>query len=164
MKKRIESFEDLECRKAGREVRRYVTEIIRKFPAEEKYALTDGMKRASRSVTENIAEGFGRYHYGENIQFCRISRGSLHELTDQFITALDDGFITNNEYKNGRRLLIAAMQLLNGYINYLITAKSRKTVQGSSMAEEGQADYILIETNTKISNDDTGGDPPTINI
>ena len=99
MKKKIESFEDLECWKACRKVRKYVIEIIKKFPPEEKYALTDGMRRYSRSTTENIAEGFGRYHYGENIQFCRISRGSLHEFNDQFISALDDSYITEEEYK-----------------------------------------------------------------
>ncbi|OQX72339.1 MAG: four helix bundle protein, partial [Bacteroidetes bacterium 4484_249] len=72
---KINSFEDLNCWKACRETKKYVAEIIKKFPDYEKYAVTDGMRRASRSTTENIAEGFGRFHYQENIQFCRISRG-----------------------------------------------------------------------------------------
>ena len=121
---KIRSFEDLECWKACREIRNYVSVIIKKFPPEEKYALTDGMRRASRSTTENIAEGYGRYHFQENIQFCRMSRGSVYELMDQFITAKDDGYISEEEYIKGRELLEKGKGLLNGYINYLERAKA----------------------------------------
>mgnify|MGYP002725450436 CR=1 FL=1 len=117
------SFEELDCWKASRVVRNEVSTIINKFPSEEKYALTDNMRRASRSITENIAEGFGRFHYQENIQFCRISRGSLFELIDQYITAKDETYISSEEYKRGRELLEKAIGLLNGYINYLKKAK-----------------------------------------
>ncbi len=125
MKEAIHRFEDLECWKACREARKYVYSIIKKFPAEEKYSLTDGMRRASRSTTENIAEGFGRFHHQENIQFCRISRGSIFELMDQFITALDAKYITDNEYTKGRELLEKSKNILNGYISYLQKAKDR---------------------------------------
>ncbi len=124
-KNQIHSFEDLESWKACREIRNYVSEIIKKFPDYEKYALTDGMRRASRSTTENIAEGFGRYHHQENIQFCRISRGSVFELMDQFITTLDENYISREEYEKGRDLLNRGKALLNGYINYLRKAKTR---------------------------------------
>ena len=86
----FKSFEELECWKACREVRRFITDLVKKYPKEEKYSLVDDMKRAARSTTQNIAEGFGRFHYQENIQFCRHSRGSLHELIDQLITSLMD--------------------------------------------------------------------------
>ena len=56
--------------------------------------------------------------------FCRLSRGSLHELIDQLITALDEEYITKSEYSNGKELIKRALGLLNGYINYLIKAKS----------------------------------------
>jgi len=121
----IKSFEDLECWKACREVKLFVSGVIKKFPPVEKYALTDGMRRASRSTTENLAEGYGRYHYQENIQFCRISRGSLFELIDQFITAKDEKYINDNEYQKGRELINKAIPLVNGYINYLVRAKNQ---------------------------------------
>ena len=124
-KNQIHSFEDLESWKACREIRNYVSGIINKFPDYEKYALADGMRRSSRSTTENIAEGFGRYHYQENIQFCRMSRGSVFELMDQFITAFDEKYITEEEYKKGRELLDKGKALLNGYIRYLHKAKDR---------------------------------------
>lgn len=117
------SFEELECWKACRNVRNEVRLILKQFPKEEKYALTDNMRRASRSITENIAEGFGRFGYQKNIQFCRISRGSLHELIDQYITLKDEEYITEEEYKKGRQLINTSLNLLNGYINYLKNAK-----------------------------------------
>ncbi len=102
-------------------------QLIKKFPKEEKFGLSDDMKRAARSTTHNIAEGFGRFHYQENIQFCRQSRGSLHELIDQLITAKDDGYIHHDEYTEGGELISKALALLNGYINYLSKQKERIT-------------------------------------
>lgn len=125
MKESINSFEDLNCWMACREIRNYVYSIITKFPPEEKYSLSDGMLRAARSTTENIAEGFGRFHYQENIQFCRISRGSIFELMDQFITALDQDYISKEDYNKGRELLEKAKSILNGYIKYLQKAKEK---------------------------------------
>ena len=79
-KKSYKSFEELDCWKACREVRKFVYELVKKYPKEELYGLVQDMRRAARSTTHNIAEGFGRYHFKENIQFCRHSRGSLHEI------------------------------------------------------------------------------------
>ena len=135
-KSNIESFEDLNCWKACRNVRKYVMKLIKKFPPDEKYALIDGMRRASRSTTENIAEGFGRYHFQENIQFCLHSRGSLHELIDQLITALDEEYITEREYAEGKMLINKALGLLNGYINYLRKAKSNSKASSNRMQED----------------------------
>jgi len=58
------------------------------------------MIRASRSVTANIAEGHGRYHFQENIQFCRQARGSLYELIDHLYVAIDEKYIDNNSFTN----------------------------------------------------------------
>ena len=59
----IKSFEDLECWKTGTQLRKLISEIVKKFPIEEKYKLADQIIRASRSVTNNIAEGYGRFHF-----------------------------------------------------------------------------------------------------
>lgn len=119
----VKSFEDLECWKACTEVRRFICKLVKKYPPEEKFALIDDMKRAARSTIHNIAEGFGRFHYLENAQFCRISRGSLHELIDQLITSKDDCYINEEECTEGRRLIARAIALLNGYIKYLTSRK-----------------------------------------
>ena len=75
----------------------------------------------------NIAEEFRRFYFQENIQFCRQSRGSIHELIDPFITSRDEGFIKDDEYVEGRKLISKALALLNGYINYLSQQKERIT-------------------------------------
>ncbi len=124
-KKSYKSFEELDCWKACREVRKFVYELVKKYPKEEVYGLVQDMRRAARSTTHNIAEGFGRYHYQENIQFCRHSRGSLHELIDQLITSLDEEYITLEDYEQGRLLIDRALALLNGYINYLSRQKKQ---------------------------------------
>ena len=121
----LKSFEDLECWQAATEVRRFVMSLVKKFPDKEKYSLANDMTRAARSVTHNIAEGFGRFHFQENIQFCRQSRGSLHELLDQLITARDENSISEETYIEGKQRIDRALAILNGYINYLLKAKQR---------------------------------------
>ena len=125
----LRSFEELDCWKACREVRRFIYKLVKKFPKEELYGLVQDMRRAARSTTHNIAEGFGRYHYQENIQFCRHSRGSLHELVDQLITSIDEEYITQDEYEEGRAVIGRAIALVNGYINYLSRQKKQFEVK-----------------------------------
>ena len=65
----IHSFEELECWKAAREIKNFVSKnILKKLPKDEQYDLTSQLRRSSRSISDNIAEGFGRYHFQENIQ------------------------------------------------------------------------------------------------
>jgi four helix bundle protein len=122
----IKNFEDLECWKACTEVRREITKLLKKYPNDEKYLLIQDMRRASRSVTHNIAEGYGRFHYKENRQFCRQSRGSLYELLDQLITSKDDSLITESEYAETKKIIDRAIIILNGYIKYLSKADIEK--------------------------------------
>jgi four helix bundle protein len=68
-------FRDLDVWRKCRDVRTMIWKVCKKFPTEEKFRLTDQMIRASRSSTANFAEGYGRFHFQENIQFCRQSRG-----------------------------------------------------------------------------------------
>ena len=120
------TFETLDVWKKGRELRNKISKLIKSFPSEEKYRLTDQMIRASRSVTANIAEGHGRYHYQENIQFCRQARGSLFELIDHLYVALDEEHIDNNDFNNYKSYIDEVIRLLNGYIKYLETRKRDK--------------------------------------
>jgi four helix bundle protein len=120
----IRSFEDLECWKAARELRIFVSEqIISKFPMDEKFTLTSQLKRSSRSVGDNISEGYGRFHYQENIQFCRTARGSLCESMNQVITARDENYIDEDLLQQFRARFERTKAILNGYINYLVKTK-----------------------------------------
>jgi four helix bundle protein len=71
--------------------------------------MTENMRRASYSTTENIAEGYGRYHFKENVQYFRISRGSLYELKDQLISANDFKCITAEDFSKGSNLITKAL-------------------------------------------------------
>lgn len=121
----IKSFEDLEVWKYCRKLRIKLTKLAKSLPPEEKFRLTDQIIRASRSVTNNIAEGYGRYHYQENIQFCRQSRGSLYELIDHVITCFDDGYISKDKLTEYREDCIRGIQLVNGYIRFLNKQKQQ---------------------------------------
>jgi four helix bundle protein len=93
------------------------------FPQYERYLLTDQIIRASRSATNCIAEGYGRYHYQENIQFCRQSRGSLFELMDHIIIAAECDYIDEDKQESTIHDIKAAIKKLNGYIKYLNNQK-----------------------------------------
>ncbi len=114
------TFETLEVWIKSRELRNQISKRSKNFPAEEKYKLIDQMIRASRSVTANIAEGYGRFHYQENIQYCRQARGSLYELMDHLSVALDENYIDEEIHRN---IKLEIVRLLNGYIKYLSNKK-----------------------------------------
>ena len=121
------SFEDLEVYKAAREFRKKIYKLIKKLPPEEKYNLADQMRRASLSLTNNIAEGHGRYHFQENIQFCRISRGSLMELIDDLNTCIDEKYFPLDYLENLKAEGYTVNKILNGYIAYLERRKNQPT-------------------------------------
>ena len=77
----LKSFEELNCWKESVLLRQGLKTFLTGLPKQEEYKLKDQLMRCLRSVTNNIAEGYGRFHYQENIQFCRISRGSLYEMS-----------------------------------------------------------------------------------
>lgn len=115
---------ELEVWLKGREFRNDISKLVKGFPASENYRLTDQLIRASRSITANIAEGHGRFHYQENIQFCRQARGSLVEIYDHLTVALDEGYISEAELNLRIAKYEELIKLLNGYISYLKKRKS----------------------------------------
>lgn len=117
------TFETLEVWIKSREMRNRISKLSKDFPSEEKYRLKDQVIRASRSVTANIAEGYGRYHYQENIQFCRQARGSLFELIDHLSVALDENYIVEDHYNDLKYSILEIIRMLNGYIKYLAMRK-----------------------------------------
>ena len=116
----IKTFEDLDCWKKARRLRIKISELVKTFPNDEKFGLTSQIVRAVRSVTHNIAEGYGRFHFRENAKFCRTSRGSLYEVLDQVIVANEEGYISENILNEIRKDIFENIKILNGYINYLV--------------------------------------------
>jgi len=119
----ISTLETLEAWLKTRKLRIRISKLTKNLPSIEKFRLTDQLIRASRSVTANIAEGYGRFHYQENIQYCRQARGSLYEVIDHLYVAFDENYITQSLLNDIKVDVIETIKLINGYINYL---KSRK--------------------------------------
>ena len=115
-KSQVRDFTDLQVWQLARELRKLVYGPIRNFPNEEKFALSAQLRRAAVSITANIAEGFGRYSFQENIQFCRLARGSAFEVRDHLITSLDQGYLTAEQYRDADSLSQRVIQTLNGYV------------------------------------------------
>jgi four helix bundle protein len=119
-------LERLNCWVKARDYAKVIyREVLPLLPADEKYNLNSQIRRAATSIPANIAEGYGRYYYQSNIQFCYNARGSLEELLSHLVLSRDFGYINNDVYEKvieqGNNLDL----LLNGYITYL-----RKTKQG----------------------------------
>lgn len=104
---RYNHFYELPVYTTCRALRKKVASVARKFfPKTEQYLLKAQVLDSNRSITANIAEGFGRFHHQENIQFTRCARGSLDETLEHMIVAFDEQYITseilkaiNNDYK-----------------------------------------------------------------
>ena len=126
----IRSFEDLKCWQAGREFRLFIAkEILPLLPREERFRLGDQLLRSARSITANIAEGYGRFHYLDNSKFCGIARGSTYETLDHLITAYDEGMIPEEALITGRKKFEQTKGLLNGYMRYLKRTASPPNTQ-----------------------------------
>jgi four helix bundle protein len=125
------NFTDLEVYKECRQLRMGISTIVKSlFPLDEKYKLSDQILRCSRSITANIAEGHGRYYFKENIQFCRISRGSLSETLEHLITAFNEKYISEEILVEYKAKIDTCGRLLNGYINFLKKQQKPKDEDG----------------------------------
>ena len=123
-KQSIRTFEDLDVWKVCRDLRMQITATARTFPKEEQYRLQDQLIRASRSVTANLAEGYGRFHYAENVQFARQARGSLYEIIDHLTVAQEEKLIAHETFTLMREGVLRAVLVVNGFIRYLLKAKT----------------------------------------
>ena len=117
------SFEDLEVWKEARSLKKEIIELVKTFPPEEKFRLIDQIKRSSRSVVTQIAEGHGRRTKPDELRFCVIGRGSLSETLNHFIDAFDEGYITEEQLNAYKIDIIKIEKLLNGYMAWLERSK-----------------------------------------
>jgi four helix bundle protein len=126
----ILSFEDLVVWQKAHQLMLAVYQFVNYLPSEEKYNRRSQLVRAGSSVPANIAEGFGRYHYQENIQFCRQARGSLYETKNHIIAAQD---LNQAPQEDCARLLEQSddvLRLLNAYLRS--THRRQQGTQGNN--------------------------------
>ena len=118
-------FTELDIWKLAHELRLKIYELTKFVPSDEKYNTISQIRRSASSVGANIAEGHGRFHYQENIQFCRQARGSLAETRDWLIFINDAKLSSNSNLANQcMELALKIAPKLNGYISYLKNQKS----------------------------------------
>ena len=120
----MKSLDTLEIYKGARAFRIKISKLVKSFPSSEKYLLVKQIVRSSRSVSANIAEGYGRFHYQENMQFLRIARGSLIETLDHINCAFDEDYISKSEHKEIKDNTTSLLRQINGFIRFLHKSKN----------------------------------------
>ena len=135
------SFEDLEVYKMAREFRIKMYQIAKGLPDFEKFGLASQMRRAAVSVTNNLAEGHGRFHFLDQIRFTLISRGSLEELMDDLNVCLDEKYLSANDVERHKSSGWHLLKLMNGWLRYLRDRKFGTSLElhesSASNADEG---------------------------
>lgn len=101
----------------AKEVVKRTYKLLKKFPAEERYAMCDQLRRASVSITSNIAEGVNRYSVKDKSHFIEMSYGSLMEVSSQFEIAEELGYITAEDRLSMDQLIEEVARLLSGLQN-----------------------------------------------
>ena len=120
----INSYKDLLIWQKGIDIAINLYELVEDFPKEEMYALTSQLKRASISISSNIAEGYGRNSTQSYIHFLCISRGSLLELETQLIIANRLKFIKNETlFSELMNQITEESKMINSFINKLESSK-----------------------------------------
>ena len=122
------TFEDLEVYKKARELRKRLYGVATRLPDFEKYELGRQIRRASVSLTNNIAEGHGRYHYLDEIKFELQARGSLAELVDDLNVCEDEHYLSPPDIADLKEQAREVQRLINGYIRFLRNRKSEASL------------------------------------
>ncbi len=135
-----ENFENLKVWQKAHELMLFVhREVVPLLPKEEKWNLVDQIRRSSKSIGANVAEGYGRFYYKDRVRFCYNARGSLTETDNHLIVARDLAYIPASLCQRGRELSAEALRLLNGYIDYLKREKPGKDEPGLDVIVEDAA-------------------------
>lgn len=113
------SFEDMPVWQKGMELAQKVYVITEALPRKEDYGLTSQIRRSALSVTGNIAEGFGRKHTKDKVNFYYASRGSLTETKSHLIYGERVGYFKELDCKDLKGLADDVLKELNALISTL---------------------------------------------
>jgi four helix bundle protein len=157
--KRYRTFEDLEVYQAAREFRKAMYRADRQLPSFEKFELGRQIRRAAVSLTNNVAEGHGRFHYLEQLKFCLNARGSLEELIDDLNVCEDESYLASDEINSLKQQAWRVHQILAGYMRWL-----RERKQGAALAlhEDSPAYGWTDDVLDELLDDTTDGSASTL--
>src|SRR5438045_6254614 len=124
-RKEFRTFEDLDVYQVAREFRKKMYAVTRQLPDREKYDLGSQIRRAAVSLTTNIAEGHGRYHFADQVRFFLGARGSLQELIDDLNVCDDEKYLESENVAELKKEGWRVLGLINGYLRYLRDRKAK---------------------------------------
>jgi len=136
-------FEDLQCYKLSLDVMLNAHKVASNFPSEEKYDLIQQLRRASKAISANIAEGYGRYHYLDTLRFYSIARGTLNETLSHLIVAKTLGYIKEDYYSEFSELIRETERTLNGLMQYVRKKRRGDDLSDGRVIREEQIDYEI---------------------
>ncbi len=136
-------FEDLNCYKLALEVMVSVHEMVKVLPPSEKFDLISQICRSSKSITANLAEGYGRYHYLDSLHYYAIARGELNETLAHLINARVLSYIDQPIFESIYQLIRETEKALNGYIAYVRRQRSGIQEYGDKVIREELVEYGL---------------------
>lgn len=116
---KIKSFTDLTAWKEAHELVLQVYRVTISFPDNEKFGLTNQIRRSAVSISSNIAEGFSRKSKKEKLQFYYQARGSLTELQNQLLIAKDVSYIKHPDFQEIANQTVSVSKLINSLIKYI---------------------------------------------
>ncbi|MDD4178644.1 MAG: four helix bundle protein [Candidatus Margulisbacteria bacterium] len=114
----MKEFTELRVWQEGKSITVSIYKLTEKFPGQERFGLTDQLRRAANSVCANIAEGFERYHTKDKIRFYYLARGSAAECKSHLLISKELGYLSEETTKN----LIEQCSEIGRMINAMITA------------------------------------------
>jgi four helix bundle protein len=112
------SYKKLDVWIISMEMVKEIYQLTKSYPRDEMFGLTSQTKRAAVSIPSNIAEGLGRNHRRDSIQFLHISRGSAYEVETLLSIAFMTNIINQESYSHLNEILERIIRLLNGFIHY----------------------------------------------
>jgi four helix bundle protein len=122
---RVERFEDLDIWKLARELTKLVYQMTAAGEFSHDFGLRDQIRRASVSILSNIAEGFERAGDKEFLHFLAIAKGSCGEVRAQLYVALDQRYITNEQFTGASNKTLEISRLISGLMRYLRQSEMR---------------------------------------
>ncbi len=130
--------------------------VLPLLPSEEKWNLNQQLRRASVSIAANIAEGYGRFYYQDNVHFCYMARGSLDEVLSHLTFAHEMSFISKELYRNFADEGDEIDKMLNGYISYLKKSKQGANEPGANHSVREETDsYNIVSAENSTDSPDT---------
>ena len=153
----IQGLETLETWKKSRAfVLVIYKEVVPLLPVEEKWHLSQQIRRSAQSVPANIAEGHGRFYYQENVRFCYIARGSLTETYTHLLLAYDLKYIPDELFNRLKNQIEELIRIINGYIAYLKRSKRGEKEPGANYAiRESSSEYLIEDITNQTPFEDS---------